>query len=449
MTQKLFSEFKTFSQEEIRAQIDKDLKGADFDTLYWKSLEGVITKPIYENLESTKINGLYPDKWQTVFTIEVELDIEDFLKRCKNAIKNDVEVLFIRLLDKRINLNDLFSVANAFSICIYFEFYFIPEFDGFQVLPSKFLRQSNRIVLFDPITCLATSGNWIINEEADISFWKYLQERKTINTPIYVDMRVYQNAGATITQQLAFGVSHAVDYLSWIDTTITKEIDLLVNISLGSNYFFEIAKIQAFKNLIERVSSVYEFKINLKVLTEPSKRNMTVQDYNMNMIRSTASAMAAIVGGADLVSNLPYDTVFNKPNEFGDRIAQNQLLILKHESFFDKISNAAEGSYYITQLVEEFSTLGLEQFKELEKDKGLLVQLLEGKIQEEVLVAAKKEEDLFESGELVLVGINKFKDPKAVENLKEQKLKTIPKNTKIKPLLPCRLSEKTEDLHEK
>jgi methylmalonyl-CoA mutase len=65
--------------------------------------------------------------------------------------------------------------------------------------------------------------------------------------------------------------------------------------------------------------------------------------------------MSAIIGGA-CIANLPYDSLYHKDNEFGDRIARNQLLVLKTK-LFDKVNNPADGSYYIetltTQLAEK------------------------------------------------------------------------------------------------
>ena len=50
------------------------------------------------------------------------------------------------------------------------------------------------------------------------------------------------------------------------------------------------------------------------------------------------------------VANLPYDALYHKDNEFGDRIARNQLLVLKKESYFDKVNNPADGAYYIESI---------------------------------------------------------------------------------------------------
>jgi methylmalonyl-CoA mutase len=70
-------------------------------------------------------------------------------------------------------------------------------------------------------------------------------------------------------------------------------------------------------------------------LVSPTKRNKTLYDYNVNMLRTT-ECMSAIIGGADAIANLPYDSLYHKDNEFGDRIARNQLLVLKTKAILTK-----------------------------------------------------------------------------------------------------------------
>ena len=260
---------------------------------------------------------------------------------------------------------------------------------------------------------------------------------------IYIDNRVHQNAGATIPQQLSYALSQSVDYLSRINSS-SEAVEVVFHLALGPNYFFEIAKIQALKTVFSAVLAVYDFKINYKVIAEPSERNLTLQDYNINMLRSTTAMMAGILGGADVLNNLPYDIAFNTPNEFGDRIAQNQLLILKKESFFDQVTNPAEGSYYIEQLTQEFAEYALTGFKEIESKKGFLSLLLVEEIQKQISKSAQKEQDLFDSGALVLVGINRFQDYDAPKTKSTRIDKTYNDKILIEPIRGIRLSENTE-----
>src|SRR5690606_7411980 len=103
------------------------------------------------------------------------------------------------------------------------------------------------------------------------------------------------------------------------------------------------------------ISHVYGFNTECLIFAEPSTRNKTLYDYNTNMLRTTTECMSAILGGANTVCNLPYDGIYHKDNEFAERIARNQLLILKNESYFDKVSNPVDGAYYIETITEQLA----------------------------------------------------------------------------------------------
>ena len=102
------------------------------------------------------------------------------------------------------------------------------------------------------------------------------------------------------------------------------------------------------------------------------------------MLRTTTECMSAILGGANFINNLPYDAIYHKNNEFGDRISRNQLLILKHESYFDKVRNPSDGTYYIEELTNQLAGKALDLFKEIESKGGLLVSLKNGNIQRKI-----------------------------------------------------------------
>jgi len=91
--------------------------------------------------------------------------------------------------------------------------------------------------------------------------------------------------------------------------------------------------------------------------------------------------MSAILGGANTVSNISYDTIYQKSNEFGERIARNQLLILQQESSLSTAQNMADGSYYIESITHQLAEKALVLFKEIEKSGGFLKQLKIGTIQ--------------------------------------------------------------------
>ena len=449
MKHKLFSEFKSSTNQEVWSQIQKDLNGLNLkSTLCWQSLDGITTQPFYErpNNHSKRIINSFPDQWNTAHTLDVELDIESIIHSCKALVKLDTEVVFLSLKNEKISFKNLFEALKHFQIKIYFVFHFIPKRKLLEQVESNFLNQNNRFLLFDPIASLAKTGDWMTDQKTDMEHWSQLIHNSKLSTPIYVDARIYQNAGATIPQQLAYGMSQAVDYITLIESSSLDEVEILFHLAMGSNYFFEIAKIQALKTVFSQVLSIYNFRITFKIIAEPSKRNMTLQDYNNNMLRTTTAMMAAILGGADFINNLAYDSIINPPNNFGDRIAQNQLLILKNESYFDQVTNPIEGSYYIEKLTEEFAELSLKQFKYLETNQGFLNALLHGKIQKEIQDSADKEQLLFDSGDQVLVGTNKYQDHEAPKTKTTLQPKRTLKIGIVKPIIEKRLAEKIESL---
>jgi methylmalonyl-CoA mutase len=157
--------------------------------------------------------------------------------------------------------------------------------------------------------------------------------------------------------------------------------------------------------------------------------------------------MSAIIGGANFIANLPYDALYHKDNEFGDRIARNQLLILKHESYFDKVNNSADGSYFIESLTEQLAEKALILFKEIEEKGGFITQLMEGNIQKKISESAAKEQELFDTGKEILLGTNKYpnKNDKMKHDLELYPfVKQNPRKTLITPIIEKRLAEKLE-----
>jgi methylmalonyl-CoA mutase len=165
------------------------------------------------------------------------------------------------------------------------------------------------------------------------------------------------------------------------------------------------------------------------------------------MLRTTTESMSAIFGGANTICNLAYDSIYHKTNEFGERIARNQLLILKHESYFDKVDNPSNGSYYIENLTEQLAEKALQLFKDIESNGGFLKYLKEGNIQRKIKESATKEQEQFNTKDVILLGTNKHTNLK--DKMKQELelypfVKTNPRKTLIEPIIEHRLAEQIE-----
>lgn len=443
MSEFLFDEFDKISPAAWKQKIQVDLKGADYnDTLLWKTNEGIVVKPFYTSEDRTNRKIQTPEKGfnicQSIFIdnekIANSLAI-DALKRGANSIHFTASKTF--------DYKKVLENITTESIIIYFQFTFLD--DDFQIALSKSINSKNTYFQNDIIGNLAETGNWFYNLKDDHQ--KLENIIQNTNNCISVSLDLYQNCGATITQQLAYTLAHVNEYLNYFGNEITSKIHF--NFSVGSNYFFEISKIRAFRILWQSLLNQYKIdNIEAHIFTKPSLRNKTLYDYNVNMLRTTSECMSAILGGSNTISNVSYDTIFHKKNEFGERIARNQLLILQQESYLNNAQNYANGAYYIEDITEQLAEKALSIFKLIEKKGGFLKQLKSGIIQKKIKESALKEEDSFFKKEFVLLGTNLQQN---VEDKMQEHLELYPfvKQRNVKTLIPPLTRNRISELIEK
>lgn len=450
MSKKLFNEFDAVSAKAWKQKIQVDLNGADYNsTLIHKTDEGIDIKPFYHADDQDDTFSLpQTESWlvtEKLYLEHVDISVENAI----DVIQRGAESLWIVIPEAKMNKLNFFKALKDHDTPLFIECLF-SDVDFFNALNNLLEDQNQHILLgLDPVGQLASSGNWFKNQKQDIKDLLDVSYLKGFENHIHIDARLYQNSGGLITQQLAYTLAHLNEYLNVFYNSDQTLNDLKVNITIaqGSHYFFEIAKLKALRWLIQNLAKEYDIGIDLNLIAEPTKRNTTLYDYNMNMLRSTTACMSAILGGANWINNLAYDEIFHKRNEFGERISRNQLLILKQESYFDKVINPVDGCYYIERLVKELSENALTIFKSIERGNGLIHQLFEGKIQKKIKESAEKEQQKFNTKELTLVGTNKYQNPE--DSLGNQLelfpfLKHHQRKTLIEPILEIRLAEPFE-----
>ena len=445
MAEHLFEEFNPVSSKQWKQLIQYELKGADYnDTLVWESPEGIKVKPFYhydEDIVKFDINTT-----NNAFTILQNIFVHDVKKsneRAFDTLNRGADSIRFTIENDTVSVDDLMDklpLKNT-QYFFYLPFLSIDFVNKINTFTTK--SKANCIIQIDPIGQLAKDGNWFENLDKD--FEKLNTISNKISIPfLTINSGIYQNAGANMVQQLAYTLAHVNEYFNRIQN-INQAIT--IEVSVGTNYFFEIAKIRALRLLFKTLAKEYNHNIDCHIVVTPTKRNKTLYDYNVNMLRTTTECMSAILGGANSIANLPYDSLYHKVNEFGDRIARNQLLILKHESYFDKVNNPADGAYYIENLTEQLAEKALLLFKEIEANGGFITQLIEGNIQKKISESATKEQELFDSGKENLLGTNKY--PNKNDSMKNDLelypfVKQNPRKTLITPIIEKRLAEKIE-----
>ncbi|NOR27162.1 MAG: methylmalonyl-CoA mutase [Lutibacter sp.] len=443
MSNFITKDFEPSSAAAWKQKIQFDLKGADYnETLLTKTNEGITIKPFYHLDDFEKLDIPISEKdfkiCQTIYTSSED----EANKIAIEAIKRGVNALKF-VVKNKFNSSILFENLLNENIEIHFQFEFLSE--EFIAELTKFLKTETVFYNIDIIGNLSKSGNWYASLNEDFKIVETLTQKNNTEFILSVNVDLYQNAGANTVQQVAYALAHANEYLTKLGSEIATKIQF--NFAIGGNYFFEIAKVRAFKYLYNLILSEYNTNANAQIFTKPSLRNKTLYDYNVNMLRTTTESMSAILSGANTISNASYDTTFHNPNEFGDRISRNQLLILKEESYFTNAQHIATNSYYIESITKQIAEKSLLIFKEIEKSGGFLQQLKEGTIQRKIVESAKKEQAQFNAGELILLGTNKYpnEQDKMKHNLQVHPfVKRNPKKTLIIPIIPKRLSEELE-----
>lgn len=446
MAESLFNEFEPVSSKQWKQQIQYELKGADYnETLVWESPEGIKVKPFYHIDEARQpLNDIPRGSAFSICQNIFVHDVEKSAARALSTLKRGAESLRFTIEDENTDVEKLVAALPLASTPVFFHLDFLSIDFVKRIDAIAKDKDAQVFVQLDPVGHLCKDGNWHHNLEKDFDILNTVAIACPNIHFLGVDGSVYQNAGANIVQQIAYILAHANEYFNRI-ATINKPV--VLQVSVGTNYFFEIAKLRAIRLLFKLVAKEYDHDFDCHIIATPTKRNKTLYDYNVNMLRTTTECMSAILGGADTVANLAYDALYHKDNEFGDRIARNQLLVLKHESYFDKVGNAADGAYYIEELTHQLAEKALALFKDIETNGGFLGQLKEGTIQRKIQESAAKEQELFDNGKEVLLGTNKYpnKNDRMSHDLELYPfVKNNPRKTLITPIIEKRLAEKTE-----
>jgi len=440
MSENLFPEFNKVSSKQWKQKIQMDLKGAEYNTLISRTLENIDIKPFYHYDDYIAFEQLAPK----TFNIVQELNIKDeniARKIAKNALLKGAQKFTFRF-DKPFDIDKLLLSLSPEQLIFKAD---ILDTDFLKDLYRK--TDGNTPILLDPVGHFTRYGNWYENEKKDFAALQELQDFFPAGF-LFLEIQadIYKNAGASITQELAYALSHAIEYLEKLGPGIASQI--LFNFATGSHYFFEIAKLKAFRKLWKLITKEYDINPDIKIYTQPSLRNKTIFDPYVNMLRTTMEMMSSILGGADMVANMPYDFIYHKSNEFSERIARNQLIILKEEAGFEQALQATEKDYYLEEISYRLSEKALDIFKQVEASAsgGLLKQLYQGKIQQKITETAQKEQADFDEGKLILVGTNKYineqEKPEKINRFPFMKKRHI--QTLIPPVVPKRLAEKIE-----
>ncbi|MDR6462385.1 methylmalonyl-CoA mutase family protein [Chryseobacterium sediminis] len=227
---------------------------------------------------------------------------------------------------------------------------------------------------------------------------------KDFKRNICVDISLHQNAGAAIYQQLGIALAKTKELVEAYGAKILNK--LIFRIAVGGNYFYEMAKLRAFKIVFNQLSKEYGMDEVPYIFAETSMRNKAVSDNENNLIRSTLELASAMIGGADAVFTNNY--LVSRSTDNSEEISFKQQIVLAYESIINVFEDAANGSYYIEDITKQFAEKSWALFVEIEEAGGYLELLKQGVIQKKIYDHAVEEQQWIEEGKIKLIGVNLY-----------------------------------------
>ncbi|AKK74352.1 methylmalonyl-CoA mutase [Chryseobacterium gallinarum] len=227
---------------------------------------------------------------------------------------------------------------------------------------------------------------------------------KDFRRSICVDISLHQNAGAAIYQQLGIALAKTKELIEAYGTDILNK--LIFRIAIGGNYFFEMAKLRAFKMVFNQLSKEYGLDDIPYIFAETSLRNKAVSDNENNLIRSTLELASAMIGGADAVFTNNY--LVDRTTDNSEEISFKQQIVLAYESIINVFEDAANGSYYVEDITRQIAEKSWALLVEIEEAGGYLELIKQGIIQKKICEHAIAEQQWIEEGKIKLIGVNLY-----------------------------------------
>ena len=227
-----------------------------------------------------------------------------------------------------------------------------------------------------------------------------------------------QEAGANLVQELAFTLADGLEY---VKAATEKGLDvdkfaprLSFFFCIGMNFFMEAAKLRAARTLWARwMEKLFnpsdERSLMLRTHCQTSGASLAEQDPYNNIIRTTIEAMAATLGGTQSLHTNSFDEAISLPTDFSARIARNTQLILQHETGITDTVDPLAGSYYVENLTADLIQKANALITEIQDMGGMTKAVQDGLPKREIEKMATARQARVDSGQDVIVGVNKFK----------------------------------------
>ncbi len=428
-----FADFNKSTAEEWRKIIEKGLKDKSFDSLITPTAEGIPIQPFYHhdflekdlhnisNPAQTENPGLPIRFWVNQYKI-TEQNEKKANKEALRVLNAGADGIIFYIKDKAPDLNILLNEIHPEYCMISFEsakpnFQFIQNYFHYIKVKNYDNQKITGAYFHDLLEnrdggLIKTSPKYFDDLADCIKAGSEFPQFK----PLHISAQLYHNAGANINHELSFTLSKMVEYMDKLTDLGLKARPVFGSLSFsfafGRHYFFEIAKIKAFKAEILKIASAYYLNISaddIIIHANTSKRSKSALDFNVNLLRNSTEAMAAILGGCNSICVEPHDAVHKGPSkETFKRIALNVSTILKEEAYLDKIVDPTLGTYYLEAIIKSLEEKSWEHFLNLEKHGSYSELFEQGLVSESIQADEQKTTQEVVERKDLFIGANTF-----------------------------------------
>lgn len=432
----LFDQFPPVSTEEWKAKVEADLKGAPFDKkLVWRTNEGFNVQPMYRaediaDLKTTdSLPGEYPfvrgtrtdNDWLTRQDI-IATSAREANEKALDVLNKGINSLGFKVKDASAEeLETLLAGISAGAVEINFSCCPRKSVEFAKVLvnyikANKLENEFHGSIDFNPFKKalkhgVAFPGDMVAMAKEILETVKDVPGLKVLS----VNSDMLSNAGAYIFQELGYALSWGAQWLTMLTDAGLDAAEVAprikFNMGVSSNYFMELAKFRAARMLWAQIVKQYGVSDDLckmAVHASTSRYNQTIYDAHVNLLRSQTETMSAALAGADSITTVPFDTPYQTPDDFSERIARNQQFLLKEESHLDKVVDPAGGSYYVETLTVSIAAEAWKLFLAVEDNGGFLAQINNGEIQKAVRETSEKRHTDVARRKEILLGTNQY-----------------------------------------
>jgi methylmalonyl-CoA mutase, N-terminal domain len=225
-----------------------------------------------------------------------------------------------------------------------------------------------------------------------------------------------REAGSTAVQEIAFTLSNGKAY---VKAAIEKGLDINVFgkrlsffFNAHNNLFEEVAKFRAARKMwaiiMKDLGATDEKAMMLRFHTQTGGATLTAQQPMNNIARVTVQTLAAVLGGTQSLHTNGYDEALSLPTEDAARTALRTQQIVAFESGVADTADPLAGSYFIESLTKEVEDAAWTIIKKIDGMGGSVTAIEQGYMQEEIARSAYEYQTNIESGEKIIVGVNKF-----------------------------------------